>query len=299
MKKAFNIVALFLAVSMSIAVFTSCNQQVTEEETTLTTELTEATEAESEVTTEEETEETTEKVKGTLTVSVGDDLDYIPYKYKSNGSLTGINVSIMNKLAEKLDMNIVFTESDALDSQASDEKPDVIINQINSDTLDVSGAVFSKTYMSDIQSVIVKAASEYMVYDDFYSGFDASGYPTGLKDGVKIGVKKGTTGDRFASAPFTEWGFSSENIVEFETTEALINALSNDEITAVITDDAIAKKAVDNTSGLKILDSSFYSADYQIAVVSEDEDIKTEILTAINELIDDGTVQSIIDEYMN
>ena len=111
-------------------------------------------------------------------------------------------------------------------------------------------------------------------------------------------MKKTTTGDIFASAPLNEWGFGQDNVKEFATNEEMINALKNDEITAIIIDDAIARKITDNVSGLKILESSFYSADYQVAVVSDDSEKQTKIVNAINALIDDGTAQSIINKYM-
>ena len=78
----------------------------------------------------------------------------------------------------------------------------------------------------------------------------------------------------------------------------MVNALKNDEITAIVIDDALARNIVDKVSGFKILDSTFYSAEYKAAVVSEDSEKQTEILNAINKLINDGTAQSIVDKYM-
>ena len=64
----------------------------------------------------------------------------------------------------------------------------------------------------------------------------------------------------------------------------MVNALKNDEITAIVIDDAIARKVIDNVSGLKILESSFYSADYQVAVVGEDDE-KNGIFALFGDLI--------------
>ena len=244
------------------------------------------------------TEEVSETEKDTLTVSLGISFDYIPYKYKDGEKLNGINIDFMNAVADKLGMKVEFKEVDAHSSHYDPENFDVYINQTNSDTFDWQDAVFSKPYMSDTQSVIVKATTDYVVYDDFYSEFDADGYPIGVKDGIKIGVKKTTTGDIFASAPFNEWGFGQDNVKEFTSNDEMANALKNDEITAIIIDDAIARNMIDNVSGLKILESSFYSADYQVAVVSDDSEKQTKIVNAINALIDDGTAQSIINKYM-
>ena len=119
-----------------------------------------------------------------------------------------------------------------------------------------------------------------------------------MKDGITIGVRKSTTGDIYASAPLGEWGFGQENINEYTSNEEMINALKNDEITAVVTDDALARNILDEVSGLKILDSTFYSAEYKVAVVSEDSERQEKIVNAINKLINDGTAKSIVDKYM-
>ncbi|MBO5857747.1 MAG: transporter substrate-binding domain-containing protein [Clostridia bacterium] len=290
MKKILKITSLLLVLLLGLGVFTSCMQKPTEEPTT-----TENTTEGSVVST---TEDVSETEKDTLTVSLGISFDYIPYKYKDGEKLNGINIDFMNAVANKLGMNVEFKEVDAYSSHYDPENYDVYINQTNSDTFELQKAVFSKSYMTDTQSVIVKATTDYVVYDDFYSEFDADGYPVGVKEGIKIGVKKTTTGDIFASAPLNEWGFGQENVKEFTTNDEMVNALKNDEITAIIIDDAIARKIIDNVSGLKILESSFYSADYQVAVVGEDDEKKTKIVNAINELISDGTAQSIVNKYM-
>ncbi|MBE6748546.1 MAG: transporter substrate-binding domain-containing protein [Ruminococcaceae bacterium] len=290
MKRFLKNTSLLLVISMLFA-FASCKPEETEEPTT-----TEVTETESTASTTEEA--TSEAEKDTIIVSLGIEFDFIPYKYKENEKLSGINIDLMNAVADKLGMRVEFKEIAPYSSHYDPQNFDVYINQTNSDTLEVENALFSKIYMTDTQSVIVKATTDYAVYDDFYSEFDAEGYPVGVKAGIKIGVKKSTTGDIFASAPLKEWGFGQENVKEFTTNEKMINALKNEEVTAVIIDDAVARKIIDSVSGLKILESSFYSADYQVAVVSDDSEKQTKILNAINELISDGTAKKIVDKYM-
>lgn len=288
MKKVLKITSLLLVVSMLFA-FASCSPKDVEEPTT-----TEETESNEVVST---TEETSEEEKETLVVVV-DALDYVPYKYKDGDKLVGIDVELMTAVAKKLNRNIEFCEGNYEGELSDDIDPSEFIAKTRDNSFGVTGHNgYSGVYATDMQSVIVKASSEYMIYDDFYSDFDADGYPTGVKDGITIGVIKNTTADYMASAPLKEWGFGQENINEFTTNEELINALKNDEITAVVIDDAIARKAVDSVSGLKILDSIFYSTTYRVSVGACDED-KNEILKAINELIDDGTAQSIVDKYM-
>lgn len=286
MKKTFKIISLLLVVSMLLA-FASCKPEESKEEPT---------------TTESEVVSTTEKPddnkeKETLIVRLGFSFDYPPYKYKDGENLAGINVEFMKAVADELNMNVEFIEEDAYSSQYKPEecKYDVLVNRTEDN---IENGKLSQVYVKDVQSVIVKASTDYNIYDDFYTSFDGAGYPKGVKSGITIGVIKYSTGDIFASAPLNEWGFGQDNVNEYTTNSELVNALKNDEITAIVIDDALARNIVDKVSGFKILDSTFYSAEYKAAVVSEDSEKQTEILNAINKLINDGTVKSIVDKYM-
>ncbi len=284
MKKSLKILSLLLVVSMLLA-FASCKPEESKEELTTEKDIVSTT------------EKTDDKEKETLVVNLGFSFDYPPYKYKDGEKLNGINVEFMKAVADELNMNVEFVEEDAYSSQYKPEehKYDVLLNRTEDN---IENAKLSEVYVSDVQSVIVKASSDYNLYDDFYSGFDNAGYPKGLKSGITIGVKKNTTGDIYASAPLNQWGFGEDNVNEYTSNQEMINALKNGEITAVVTDDALAKNMLNAVSGLKILDSTFYSAEYKVAVVSEDSEKQTEILTAINKLINDGTAKSIVDKYM-
>ena len=266
--------------------FASCKPEESKEEPTTT---------EKEVVTT--TEKTDDEEKGTLIVVV-DENDYIPYKYKVGDKLTGIDFDFMNAVANKLNMNIEFCEGTRNETNNEDvDIPEFKVYTHAGYSDEFSRDGFSNVYVTDVQSVIVKASSDYNLYDDFYSGFDGAGYPKGVKAGITIGVKKNTTGDIYASAPLNQWGFGEDNVNEYTSNQELVNALKNDEITAIVIDDALARNIVDKVSGLKILDSTFYSTSYRIdACEGNEEDNK--VLKAINELIDDGTAQGIVDKYM-
>lgn len=287
MKKFLEITSVLLVLALSFSLLAACSKEPVEEETTK--EIT---------TTENTTVEETKNEQDTLVVSLGSQFDFVPFKYKDGEKLNGLNIDFMNAVANKLGMKIEFVETNSYSSVYEDKKVDVYLNRGTNDTFEGEKVAFSKPYMTDTQSVIVKASDDYVVYDDFYSDFDADGYPVGVKDGVKIGVKKNTVGDAFASADFKDWGFNNANVKEFVTVDEMVNALKNGDVTAIIIDDAIARKVIDSTGGFKILESSFYSDDYSVAVVSEDDEKRTKIVNAINGLIDDGTVKGIVDKYM-
>ena len=53
------------------------------------------------------------------------------------------------------------------------------------------------------------------------------------------------------------------------------------------------------SAGLKILDTEFVVEDYAIGISKDNPELYEAVNTALQKLIDDGTVQSIIDKYIN
>ena len=75
-------------------------------------------------------------------------------------------------------------------------------------------------------------------------------------------------------------------------------ALTQDKVDAVVIDREPAKAFVAENPGLKILDTEYAVEDYAIAVSKKNDKLLEEINTALEELIADGTVQSILDKYI-
>ena len=75
-----------------------------------------------------------------------------------------------------------------------------------------------------------------------------------------------------------------------------IAALTSGKIDCVVIDNEPAKAFVEANEGLKILDTEYITEDYAIAL-AKDSELTESINTALQELKDDGTVQSIIDKY--
>ena len=76
-----------------------------------------------------------------------------------------------------------------------------------------------------------------------------------------------------------------------------IAALTAGKIDCVIIDSEPAKSYVAANEGLKILDTEYVTEEYAIAL-AKDSELTEPVNTALQELIADGTVQSIIDKYI-
>ena len=66
----------------------------------------------------------------------------------------------------------------------------------------------------------------------------------------------------------------------------------------MVIDNEPAKVFVQQNEGLKILETDYIIEDYAAAVGKNNPELLEQINTALKELIADGTVQKIIDEYI-
>lgn len=224
-----------------------------------------------------------------------------PYEYKGDdGNFAGIDVEIAGKIAEKLGMTLKIHDVDF----------DTIISGVQTGKFDMGMAGmtvtderkksvnFSDTYATGVQAVIVKADSTYTSYEDFYTGFGDDGNPLGTKEGIKIGVQQGTTGDIYCSDEPAKWGFGMSNVTQYKTGAEAIEALKGGKVTAVIIDNEPAKSFVEANEGLKILEGKYTEEDYAICVAKDKEELLNKINTALKELIADGTVAQIVEKYI-
>lgn len=223
-----------------------------------------------------------------------------PYEYKDGDNYAGIDVEIAGKIAEKLGMELKIHDVDF----------DTIVGGVQTGKFDMGMAGmtvtderkqsvnFTNSYAKGVQAVIVKADSTYASYEDFYTGFGDDGNPLATKEGIKIGVQQGTTGDIYCSDVPAKWGFGMENVTQYKTGMEAIEALKSGKVTAVIIDNEPAKSFVAANEGLKILDGAYTEEDYAICVAKENNELLEKINTALNALIADGTVADIVEKYI-
>ena len=77
-----------------------------------------------------------------------------------------------------------------------------------------------------------------------------------------------------------------------------VQALVSGKVDCVIIDNEPAKAFVSEIDGLKILDTEYITEDYAAAMNKENTALYDAVNTAMQELLDDGTIQSIIDKYI-
>ena len=215
-----------------------------------------------------------------------------PYEMVADGEgfngtgFEGIDVEIASAIADKL----------GLELQIDDMEFDSALLAVQNNTVDVMLAGlsyseerdevvdFTDSYATGVQVVIVKEGSD-VTMDNL---------------GEKmIGTQRGTTGYIYASDTPENGGYGEDHVLAYDNGATAVQALMNGQIDAVIIDEAPAKEFVAANEGLTILPGNWVEEQYCAAVDEGNTALQNAINTALNELMDDGTVDEIIAKYIS
>lgn len=207
--------------------------------------------------------------------------EFPPYEYREGDAVTGIDAEIAQLIADKLGMELkiedVAFESIIPGVQSGKYDFGMAGMTVTEDRL--KDVIFSDSYATGVQVVIIKEDSDIASLDDVA--------------GKKIGVQTNTTGDIYATDDYGE-----ENIVRYENGAVAVQALLNGKVDCVVIDNEPAKSYVAANEGLKILETEYMVEDYAICFAKDNTELKDKVNTALNELIEDGSVKKIIDKYI-
>ena len=209
-----------------------------------------------------------------------------PYEMTDdNGNFIGIDVEVAQAIADKLGLELVIDnmEFTAALEAAQKGKADMVMAgvTVNEDRLTVMD--FSDSYATGVQVVIVKEGSD-VTMDNL---------------GEKmIGTQMGTTGYIYASDTPENGGYGEDHVIAYDNGITAVQALMNDQIDAVIIDNAPAQAFVDANPGLTLLEGEWVLENYAIGFAKGNTELKDAVNAALAELIADGTVQQIIDKYI-
>ena len=119
--------------------------------------------------------------------------------------------------------------------------------------------------------------------------------------GMTVGVQLGTTGDIYMSDEVGNAdGLNIAAVEQYNKAADAIQSLLSSKIDAVCIDDQVAKKFVEaNADTLTMLDTAYATEDYAICVSKDRADLTEALNGAIAELKADGTLDSILDKYID
>ena len=219
-------------------------------------------------------------VAGKLTMATN--ATFPPYEMTTDsGEIEGIDVDTAKAIAEKLGLELQIDDMDfdAALLSVQQGKADIVMAGVT--VTDERKAVmdFSDSYATGIQSIIVPNDSDIASPDDLA--------------GKKIGTQRGTTGYIYCSDDFGE-----DSVVAYDNGLTAVQALNNGQVDAVVIDNAPATEYVAANPGLKVLDTSYAEEDYAIGM-AKGSALEDAVNKALEELKADGTLQAIVDKYIN
>ena len=262
MKKVINVLAILLVAAMAIA-SVSCgggNADVNAEIPTVT--------------------------PGKLTMSTN--ADFPPYEFIAGGQVVGIDPDIAAAIAEKLglELEIMNIDFDSVIISVETGMADIAMAGLTVTEERMEQINFSTSYAKGVQVIIVPEGSSITSVDDLFA------------DGAfhSIGVQLSTTGDLYSTWDLEEEGLAS--IERYPKGTDAVMALLAGRVDAVIIDNEPARHFVELNPGLKILDTEFADEDYAIGINKGNTVLFERLNQALNELIADGTVKAIVDNYI-
>ena len=220
------------------------------------------------------------------TLVMGTNANFPPYEYWEGDTIVGIDAEVAAALAAKLGMDLQIDDMDfgAIINAVASGKADMGMAGMTVTEERLQSVNFSVSYATGIQAIIVKEGSPIASVDDLYA--EGASY--------MIGVQESTTGDIYCSDDFGE-----DHVSKYKNGADAVAALVAGKVDCVIIDNEPAKVFVTCNEGLKILDTEYVEEQYAIAIAQENTELLDKVNTALQELIDDGTVAGIVAKYIS
>jgi len=214
--------------------------------------------------------------------------EFPPYEYIENNKVVGIDVDISAAIAEKLglELKVENMEFDSIISSVKGGKVDIGAAGMTVTPERLEEVNFTTSYATGVQVVIVTEDSPITTVDDLFA------------EGANhtIGVQLATTGDLYSTWDIEDEGLGT--VDRYNKGADAVMALKSGKVDCVIIDNEPAKAFVAENEGLKILDTEYAVEDYAIAISKKNEDLLEAVDKALQELIADGTVASIVNKYI-
>ena len=211
-----------------------------------------------------------------------------PYEMTDdNGGLEGIDVEIATAIAEKLGLELVVDDMDfsSVINAVQGGKADIAMAGLTVNEERKQNVDFTASYATGVQVVIVPEDSDITTVDD-------------LSNDKMIGTQEATTGYIYCSDTPENGGYGEDHVVAYTNGATAIQALLGGKVDAVVIDNEPAKAFVAANPTLKILDTEYVTEEYATGISKENNALLDAVNGALEELIADGTVQSIVDKYI-
>ena len=225
---------------------------------------------------------------GKVKLVMATNAQFPPYEFYENDKIIGIDAEIAAAIAEKLGMELEISdmEFDSIIESVKSGKADIGLAGLTVTEERKEEVNFTVSYATGVQVVIVTEDSAITSVDDLFA------------EGAShvIGVQRNTTGDLYSTWDIEDEGLGT--IDRYSKGADAVQALKTGKVDCVIIDNEPAKNFVANVEGLKILETEYAVEEYAAIVSKDNTELYNKINTALQELIEDGTVANIVAEYI-
>ncbi len=292
MKGIKKLLALLLAMSMMVFAFAACSNQDASQSQNPSQDVTPSNEP-----------------AGSATGDYGDFADSLiepgklimvtnasfpPYEMTDDdNNVIGIDPDIAQVIADKLglELQIDNIDFDAALLAVQEGRADVMLAGMSYREDRDLVMDFSDTYATGYQVIIVREDDDRIAGgNDDLMLVDADG---NVIEDVQIGVQRGTTGELYCQE-----SYGVDKVTSLDNGSVAVQALLNGQVDCVVIDIGPAQEYVEATPGLKIVEGAYTIEDYCVGVDEGNTALLEAVNKALNEMIDDGTVEEIMNQYI-
>lgn len=213
-------------------------------------------------------------------IIMGTNAQFPPFEYYENEEIIGIDKEIAQKIAEKLDIELVV----------EDINFSALLDSLNKEKVDF---VLAGMTITDDRKTIVDFSNPYYTTGQCIITMNTNTSVNSITDLVnkKIGIQEDTTGEKEASK------IEGAIISKYNTVLGAIMDMKSGNLDAIIFDLEPAKKFAEQNPDIKVIDELLTQEDYGVSVRKGE----TELLSLINEVLkdmkDDGEYDKMIKRY--
>ncbi|RPI34585.1 MAG: basic amino acid ABC transporter substrate-binding protein [Chloroflexota bacterium] len=217
------------------------------------------------------------------TIRVGTDATWAPFEVfnESTQQFEGFDIDLMNAIAEKTTLKIEYVNVpfDALLAGMAQCQYDAAISSMTITQERAQDMLFTDPYFSAGQLIIIRNDNT-----------DITGKDTLV--GKNVGVQINTTGASEAAA------IAGVNVKIYDAIDLAFADLVNQQLDAVIVDDALAQGYISSNSGkIKAAGEPITNEEYGIAVCKNNPDLLEKLNAGLDQLDNDGFLDQLVEKW--
>ena len=215
---------------------------------------------------------------------VGTNASFPPFEYVEEGEIVGFDIDLVKEIAELQGFEVEFRDIsfDSLIPGLASGSLDMVAAGMTITEARKEVVAFSDPYYSANQSVLVHEESE----EDLTVLFGSN----------DVGVQTGTTGDTWVRDKLIERDILTGELRNYDSYVFVIRDLANKNIDAAVLDKPVAE-TYSKDNPVKVVAEVITGEEYGIAVGKNNQALLEEINAGLAKVIENGTMDELIEKY--